>query len=74
MIWVDDKTAILVDKSIINFNDDGSIYLLGGKGWRKNASRKYQYDNKEIAIKIWNEVNNLLIKQNESNRNKKNTF
>lgn len=68
MIFIDSNIAILKDKSIIIFLDNGEVELYGADGWKKSRNNKksfelFQYENKETAIKIWEEVDKELKNQ-----------
>ena len=63
MIWIDKKTAVLKDTSIINFFDNGSVEFFPSKEWKKeNKSNKYILflKSKKQAKKVFNELNKIL--------------
>ena len=61
MVWIDVNTALLKDKSILIFDEDGGVEFYGEDGWKKSATREYKFDNKQSAIEIWTEVEKLII-------------
>ena len=76
MNWVDSTTAILSDTSILNFHDDGKVNMFPSKEWRKPKTKQYnrdryvtyQYQDKTTAIKIWEEVDSILLTQKTHGR------
>lgn len=71
MLSIDDITYILDDTSIVNFFDDGSVefYPSEKSNFKKAKSKnnynggschKFKYESKEIAIKIFGELESQL--------------
>lgn len=63
MIWIDKKTSILKDTSIINFFDNGGVEIFPSKEWKKeNKSNKYNLflKSKKQAINILEHIEKLL--------------
>ena len=67
MKFVDKNIAILKDNSVIIFHDDKNVELFNEYGWKTQTNdynRPLIYDNKATAIKIWEEIEKILINKN----------
>lgn len=54
MTWFDDKSAVLLDGSIINFEPDGTVKFYPSKLWKKfKHDKNMKFDSKEQAIEVW---------------------
>ncbi len=71
MIWIDrnKETALLKDKSIVNFKVNGNVELYPATKWvkpRKKSKHSFGYchafkfQTKEQAIKVFIEIENIL--------------
>jgi len=64
MTFIDDKTAVLKDSSIVVFNEIGGVYLYSSKEWKKPKKgncHSFDFITKEQAINVFRRIDENLL-------------